>query len=457
MHMDVLAARRTLAGLPVVHGIHTLLWTLECLFRSQSDLSPVTFLKATFRKMVYLGDPVQVFVTHQSRGLVSVSATVNDVPVTSVDLGLEPLSLAVPPMAGGPLLDPAVPICIPFEKIGECRGRLPFGAEAAKAVEQFPAVAASLGICRVAALARLSALVGMVCPGLHSLFKGLSLVSDAADEDYLDFEVTKVNSRIRQAMLAVKGGGWHGAVEAFVRPEPVEQPSIEAIVRYVVPGEFAGARALVVGGSRGLGELTAKILACGGGEVIVTYAVGADDASRVQSEIADRGGRCDTLRYDVTNNGGLKINSLMARPNQLYYMATPQIFHRKTGAFDSEKFLQFLSFYVLGFYNTCKSLNKTTSEPISIFYPSTVAIDNPSGMAEYAMAKAAGEILCSDLHAFTTFGPIVVERLPRLPSDQTTSLIKVNTADPIEAMLKVIRRVHAGSKRDSMGIGDNRR
>ena len=29
MHMDAVAARRTQAGLPVVHGIHTLLWALD--------------------------------------------------------------------------------------------------------------------------------------------------------------------------------------------------------------------------------------------------------------------------------------------------------------------------------------------------------------------------------------------------------------------------------------------
>ena len=44
------------------------------------------------------------------------------------------------------------------------------------------------------------------------------------------------------------------------------------------PGEFANVRALVIGGSRGLGEITAKIIAAGGGDVWITYRRGKEDA-----------------------------------------------------------------------------------------------------------------------------------------------------------------------------------
>ncbi len=49
---------------------------------------------------------------------------------------------------------------------------------------------------------------------------------------------------------------------------------------HVSANEFTGAAALVVGGSRGLGELTAKLLAAGGGRVTITYAYGEGDALR---------------------------------------------------------------------------------------------------------------------------------------------------------------------------------
>ena len=35
MHLDALLARRTQAGVPVVHGVHLLLWGLDALARAE--------------------------------------------------------------------------------------------------------------------------------------------------------------------------------------------------------------------------------------------------------------------------------------------------------------------------------------------------------------------------------------------------------------------------------------
>jgi acyl dehydratase len=63
MHMDALAARRTMAGFPVVHGIHTLLWALDSLFRSEPGLPQPSSIKAAFEKMIYVDDDVYSVVT----------------------------------------------------------------------------------------------------------------------------------------------------------------------------------------------------------------------------------------------------------------------------------------------------------------------------------------------------------------------------------------------------------
>lgn len=56
MHMDKVAARRTQAGSPVVHGIHSLLWALETLATQNYPLSSLTRIKGKLLKWVYLGD-----------------------------------------------------------------------------------------------------------------------------------------------------------------------------------------------------------------------------------------------------------------------------------------------------------------------------------------------------------------------------------------------------------------
>jgi acyl dehydratase len=65
MHMDPLAARRTMAGRPVVHGIHVLIWALDSLFANVPDVPPLQSVKVSFEKMVYVGDTARVALTRR--------------------------------------------------------------------------------------------------------------------------------------------------------------------------------------------------------------------------------------------------------------------------------------------------------------------------------------------------------------------------------------------------------
>src|SRR5664279_3725495 len=65
MHVDALQARRTLAGAPVVHGIHLLLWALDSLANAQPGLAPLRSLRVQFNKFVYLDERVEVILTQQ--------------------------------------------------------------------------------------------------------------------------------------------------------------------------------------------------------------------------------------------------------------------------------------------------------------------------------------------------------------------------------------------------------
>ena len=235
-----------------------------------------------------------------------------------------------------------------------------------------------------------------------------------------------------------------GSLDAHARPEPTAQADLPSIATRVVPGEFNNVSALVVGGSRGLGELFAKIVAVGGGHVTVTYSVGEADARRVQAEIIAYGGLCDVIHYDVRTNAREQISELLSCPTQVYYLATPVIFRRKGVIFSAQRFQEFLTFYVTAFYDLCRELRSKFAKEISFFYPSSVYIDaRPDGMTEYTMAKAAGEVLCADIQSFESPGRILVRRLPRLPTDQTSSLLKIETVDPISVILPIVRELYA--------------
>ena len=103
----------------------------------------------------------------------------------------------------------------------------------------------------------------------------------------------------------------------------------------------------------------------------------------------------------------------------------------------------FLSVYVEGFLNLAEALRARRSD-VSLFYPSSVAVaERPRGMLEYAMAKAAGETLCAEINQALRPLHVTVDRLPRLLTDQTASVIGASAPSPVDHMLAVVRETQS--------------
>jgi hypothetical protein len=80
-----------------------------------------------------------------------------------------------------------------------------------------------------------------------------------------------------------------------------------------------------------------------------------------------------------------------------------------------------------------------------IVWPSSVAAGGDvAGLAEYAEAKRAGELLCAQLAAERPGLRLVVPRLPRLLTDQTTSFVPVEYGDAATEVLTALRGAASG-------------
>src|SRR5215471_10061329 len=75
--------------------------------------------------------------------------------------------------------------------------------------------------------------------------------------------------------------------------------------------EWRNQTAVVTGGARGLGRATSRLLARRGAAVCVNYAVHADEAEAVVTEIATAGGRAIAVAADVADSSAL--NAMVAR------------------------------------------------------------------------------------------------------------------------------------------------
>lgn len=446
MHMKTASARRTQAGRRVVHGIHIVVRALDYLANSTDGLSLPRSLDARFVKPVYVNESVEFRELTRAPSDLRLEAVVEGVVVTDLHIA----------MGGGSRTsarsrpcgrDGDEPVCheLTLEEMAGRAGQVHPVATQDQVAQNFPYAVSWLGTEPVGGLICLSRLVGMECPGLHSLFSSFEVEFSAAEPTFpLQYRVASVDKRFRLVKIAVDGFGLRGRVAAFARHPPVAQTSYTDLLAIVGPTEFQGQHSLVVGGSRGLGEFTAKALAAGGGIPTITYSTGEEDAASVAEEIRIGGGSCDVMKYDIHREASKQLEALSSPLSCLYYYATSQIFRRRTKRFDPALLEEFLMFYVTGFYDLCVALKNKYTNGFSAFYPSSIAVaDRPRDMTEYAMAKAAGEVLCSDLNRFWSAIRITSERLPRVLTDQTATMFPTETASTVDLMLPIIRSVQA--------------
>jgi NAD(P)-dependent dehydrogenase (short-subunit alcohol dehydrogenase family) len=282
----------------------------------------------------------------------------------------------------------------------------------------------------------------MVVPGLHSIFSRFDVdFTDTIDRDgALRFEVRKVDDRFRIVDIAVEGSGLSGSAYAFARKPPVEQRGIRDVASSVHGDEFASTNALIIGGSRGLGAATAKIIAAGGGLVTITHFVGEEEGDALVAEIGDA--RCRAVRFDASADPDAQLNILPWDYDQIYYFATPQVRRQKSAAFERDRFERLINIQVIGFQRLCEQMQARLSRPVTIFYPSTSALDGETrGVEELVKSKAEGEMLCAEMSRQWTDARIIVKRLPPVLTDQTAAVKPAKLMDAVDVMLPIIREM----------------
>ena len=432
IHVDPGAARRLGAAGTIVHGIHDLLWCLDRLAAVAGPLGAVAALRVNFDSFLAEGAQVEAMLVSRTESRAQIEARSDGQLVLTAVMTLGSARVAVPPTRPARLFAETSALDLSADEMAGLAGRIDFVAAPGAWMTAFPHACAWLGAAQIAALGAASTLVGMVCPGLYSIFNRIALDATANDDAAtLGFHTRSVDATLRRVGLAVSGGGWAGNLTAMIRHKPVIQPLLTDLTALVSPDAFAGVTALVVGGSRGLGEVAAKLIAAGGGTPIITYAAGAVEARAVATEIAAWGRGCHVMRLDVERDIAAQLAGLPALPDWLLHFATPAIIPRRGTALDPIRLQRFLQFYAVAFEGISRHLLTAGVRSLAALYPSSVYVqERPSGLAEYAMAKAAGEVLCQDMAARLPGFRATILRLPPLATDQNPQLATTDAAAP---------------------------
>jgi hypothetical protein len=446
LHTDLDVSRRLLYGTTVVHGMYGVMWALEALFEGLSR-SPATMrhISAEFRSPIRPGDSVELVWRHDSSDNFVGSLFCGGIKeATSIQLALtEPW----PPCAlpEGQTLAPQP--CREWREteLESASGSLPLFLNGAYS-QLFPSLARVLDPLQSAVLLSTTRLVGMECPGLASLFARVEVtfsypVAALSPILELEYRVKRWFPKYRSLDLCISAPGANGTISVFLRPGPVSQPSLDDLKPLVRVGEFKALKPLIVGGSRGLGEVTAKLLAAGGADVALTYCHLPHEAERVVAEIRGEGLLARALRLDVHDRSTLAVLT-HGGFDRLYYFATPPIQPRHGQPFHQSYFEAYANFYVAGLQDIANFLAKDGAANLGILYPSSVFCDEAQpGFAEYLAAKLKGEELCAQLASAYPGFRVLAPRFPMFDTDQTQSILPTKKAAAGPMILEKLRQL----------------
>ena len=440
LHVDAQWAASHFPGALVVHGQHLLLWALDHLARIRPN-DHFTSIEATYLKPVVVGDHFKVSL---AEGGTVIRATVRQeiVMVARVRLGEDRGGGDLRFRGGVPLATPRVRAVTEFTGL---TGTVTLPNSASEIATRFQALACLIGADRVIGLASVSTLIGMDCPGLRSLLSRVSAeIADASAAEGLAFRVRKFHEAMSLVEIDICGLGIAGTVSAFTGTEPAAPPSYETIRAMVSPAEFKAQRPLIIGASSGLGAATARLLAAGGADPTLTWHISKVDETVKAIQAFGATGHSVNLDAAAPLQGLANLAAAGWKGEQIYYFATPRIFRRRLEPYQKHDFRDFTSVFVDGFYEMVRGLTSMESRPLTIFYPSSVVVDEPpSDLLEYALAKTIGERLCAQLQKGIGGLKIVVARLPRIATRQTETFIKVKSNTPEATMLPIIRDVQS--------------
>lgn len=450
IHVDPIYARRSPIGI-VVHGVHLVLWSLDLFYQAHREAMAPGRVVATFLKPIALDEPVQWELTAESVAEAStwrINLQQNHTLMTTIRLELSPTARAWKSTTTQTNTGDGFPTPqrYAFTDLTGKSGVLDESTAGEFLFDEFPALASVAGTGFVANFNAYSTIVGMQTPGLNSLFCALDIrTTSGASADSLDnsvrYQVLRLLSPRAPFKISVESAKLKGELLVIYRPAPVQQMPMGELKALVSPREFVGRRTLVVGGSRGLGEVAAKLLAAGGAEVCVTYNHGKEEAVALQDEINTGDGRCDTQPFNVLEpSADLRDWLKQKRFNQILYFATPTIKANGSGVFNDSYYQGLRRFYVDGFAALVERLPLL---PCSILYPSTVYVtEKPKEFAEYVKAKEDGETLARKISndAQGLFSVEIV-RLPRMATDQTNSFVPTKNEKPTDILLPILRRM----------------
>ena len=437
IHLCQNYSRKTIYGQILVHGIHAVLWSLELLTRKKIYFNN---LDIRFLRPIFLKEKIFFYWNNKNNEIIikNANAVLCKIIITKTKKVEKSADLLI---LNKTLETPSDKTIKDIEKLKCKKKNLSYKSVSEKIENSFSNLEKIYGLSFVYEVSTLSYIVGMEVPGLNSLFVSTKIKLKSNNKLLKrSYSVSYIEKRVGLVNLNFFGKTIESNIQTILRQNPVKNPSIRRIKKFIKKKEFSHMNALVIGGSRGIGEIVSKIITLGGGKVTFTYYKGYEEAKKIKKEFNKKLSKnISDTEVDILNQGHLNKLKKMENINYIFYFASPKILKSWNKKHDN----QIYKIYKLYFFQQFKKIVKTFNEnknKLLFFYPSTVFIEKKiDGYQSYIKSKLLGENFCKKNinKNFNFYYP----RLPMLVTDQNQSFFKLDPISNIPILLKYLRKI----------------
>jgi NADP-dependent 3-hydroxy acid dehydrogenase YdfG len=455
LHVDPVAARRTQFGHTLIHGVCGTLRAIDHWLNSLPDRQPIELqqLKVKYRQPITQGQAVRLECSDTDSGVrLEIMADNSRCQIIDLVFNTATTSPSPPESLYESAESQNESSLLNIEDCEGLKGSVPLRWNQAQLEILFPHAVNLLPPEQIMALLASTEVVGMHCPGLHSVFAQLSLSfgeeTGADQHREMLFSVASADARINRVEIDIdiETSVAKGRIEAFFRAPPAQQAGFKAALDCVDDNVFHGQKAIVIGASRGLGEVITKLLAAGGADIMMTYASGKSDAEAIAQEIGESASTPAISHYDIlSGEQDVALQRFSREATHIYYLASPKIEKGDASSWNAELFDNYQQFYLTGFKHIIETAleGRNGTPSLQAFIPSSIFLeDKVKGFAEYIAAKKEAEDYAQSL---ADQGEIAVAmpRLPRLLTDQTSGVRGLSAEETLEVIAKVLTELPA--------------
>lgn len=432
IHLCKIYARKTIYGQIIVHGINILFWSLDSILKERINFQSV---KVKFFKPAFLDEMLYCY-WHKEKKIIDIKNEYTLICKIKFKLcrNFKPNKRKTKILKRS-----KIPQSIDIFKLEKFRkNQFGFCGNEISVSNIYTNLTKKFNLETLKEIGFLSYIVGMKFPGLYSLFLSADINFKISD-DLEFFKISKTDKRINYIWTEFRGKSIYGHLESMLRPKEKKGVKNKIIKKYIKSDEFKNFNSLVIGGSRGIGNLVTRIIANGGGKVRFTYNKGKEESQTINKSFSKNSNVKKAIKLNILNNS--EISKLRDIPtiNSIFYFPSPKIIKSWNHNHD-ESLLKIYKLYYFHQFKTIVSKFSKINEKRIFFYPSTILISkNEAGFNSYIEAKILGERFCSNNRNKNI--KFYYPRLPKLLTDQNNDFYNRSEESNLPVILKELRKI----------------